>query len=338
MNDAALRAKWFHAIDLGGGVITPNRFGPSTPPNYTLHGFFDLVRHVELAEARCFDVGTMDGLAAFVMKGLGAREVVACDMAPRATFEHARERLGLDVAYRTPVNALELPRIVGPERADVVLLAGVLYHVYDPLTVLVACRESLRREGFLFLETTFLFDEGEPKMSFNPADRSARRIPFPHVYWRASKAAVHGMLQLAGFEVVATRAVDGRLTVLAQAKRPSEIAGRDALVAAAQDRHRHRHYREAADFDALEAETGPASSARYRGPRDDRFLYRALFAPAVPYQPPWRSSSAVRWRDAARSARIHATMRLAEARAAAAPRVRDAASRLAPQRPSRGSK
>jgi hypothetical protein len=259
----------------------------------------------------------MDGVASFVMKALGAREVVACDMARRETFEHARERLGLDVGYRVPVNALELPKVVGPERADLVLLAGVLYHVYDPLTVLVACRQSLRREGLLFVETTFLFDEGEPKMSFNPSDRSSRRIDFPHIYWRPSKAAVHGMLKLAGFEIVATRVVDGRLTVLARAKRPSEIDARDALIAAAQDRHRHRHYREAADFDALEADSAETSSIRYDGPRDDRFLYRARFRPQVPHAPAWSPPSpAVRLRDLARSARIHATLRLAEARAA----------------------
>lgn len=321
---AWLRKRWFHAIDLGDGVVTPGRFGPEVPPNYTLYGAFDLLRHVDLSEARCFDVGAMDGLASFVMKGLGAREVVACDMARRETFEWARERLGLEVGYRTPVEALDLPHVVGEARADLVLMAGVLYHVYDPLTVLVALRESLRREGLLLLETAFAYAEGGPRMTFNPSDPSPQRLDVSNVYWRPSKAALHGMLQLAGFEVLATRVVHARLTVLAQAKRPKDIAARHRLVKQAQDRRPHPHYREAGDFRALQRDTGTPARVRYAGPRDERILYRARFAPDVPYQPPWRPpSERVRWRDAAHGARMHALLRLAEARARAAPRARE---------------
>lgn len=313
-----LQKQWFHAIDLGDGLVTPGRFGPDVPPNYTLYGVFDLLRHIHLTEARCVDVGTMDGIAAFVMKGLGAREVLACDMAERPTFAWARERLGLDVDYRTPVAALELPQALGDDKADLVLMAGVLYHVYDPLTVLVACRESLRREGLLLVETAFAYDEGGPRMTFNPADPSPRRLSISNVYWRPSKAALHGMLQLAGFEVLATRVVHARLTVLAQARRPKDIAARHDLVRVAQDRKPHPHYREAADFRALQSDQATAARVRYDGPRDDRYLYRAHFEPEVPFQPRWRPrNERVRWLDAAHGARMHATLRLAEARATA---------------------
>ena len=54
--------RWFHAIDLGDGVVTLGRFQPGTPPKYTLFGFFDLVRGLSLEGARCVDVGTMDGI------------------------------------------------------------------------------------------------------------------------------------------------------------------------------------------------------------------------------------------------------------------------------------
>lgn len=325
---------WFHAIDLGNGVVTPGRFGPEVPPNYTLYGVFEMLRRLRLSEARCFDVGTMDGIASWVMKGLGAREVVACDMAERPTWRIARERLGLDVEYRTPVNALDLPEVIGPEQADLVVLCGILYHVYDPLTVLVACRESIRRDGYLIVETAYLYDEGTPRMLFNPSDDSPRSMPHPHIYWRPSKRTVHGMLTLAGFEVITTIAVDGRLSVLAQAKRPGEIAARDALIARAQDRHRHPHYRERADFDRLQAEEGPPARIAYDGPREDRFLYRGLWEPTVPYQPRWNPpSNIVRWRDVARSARMHAATRMAEARARSRPLARSMMGRVAKAMP-----
>ena len=314
-DDTALTKRtWFHAIELPDGRVTPGRFARDTPPNYTLFGAFDLLPHIDLSNARCFDVGAMDGIASFVMKGLGAREVVTCDMARRDTFLWAREKLGLDGEYRVPVSTLDMPAVVGPGKADLILMAGVLYHVYDPLTVLVALRESLRLDGLLLLETLSLFDEGRPVMSFNPSDRSRRRVDFPHVYWRASKSAVHGMLRLAGFEVVATRMVNARLTVLAQAKRPQDIEAREDLVALAQDHHRHAHYKEAANFDALSAAGDERARVSYRGPRDDRFLYRATFEPRVPHQPRWDPPRSVVLRDLAKSARMHAAMRLGERR------------------------
>jgi SAM-dependent methyltransferase len=312
-----LAHSWFHAIDLGDGTVTPGRFRPEVPPNYTLYGVFELLAHLDLGDARCFDVGTMDGIVSWVLAGLGAREVIGCDMAPRKTWHIAREALGLEVGYRTPVNALELPTVVGGERADLIVLSGILYHVYDPLTVLVACREAIRRNGFLIVETAYLYDEGSPRMLFNPTDDSPRAMVHSNVYWRPSKRTVHGMLELAGFEVISTLAVDGRLTVLAQAKRPSEIRSRAPRVAFAQDRNPHRHYREAANFQALSNDDRPPARIRYEGPTEDRFIYRALWEPMVPYQPRWEPPSEMtRLEDLARSARMHAATRAAEARAA----------------------
>ncbi|MFW5740766.1 MAG: class I SAM-dependent methyltransferase [Myxococcota bacterium] len=314
LNEDWLQRAWFHAIDLGGGRVTPGRFDATTPPNYTLFGLFDLIRHVELSKATCFDVGTMDGLAAFVLAGLGARHVVACDMAPRETFQWARDQLGYEqIEYRTPVAALDLPELVAGDRPDLLVMAGVLYHVFDPLSVLVAARESLRREGLLIVETIFLRDEPGPRMLFNPCDATARRLPYSNIYWLPSKAALHGMLALAGFEVVATRIVNARLTVLARARRPHEMESEHPLIRQAHRCRPHPHY-EAADFHAMQRDREPPARVRYEGPTGERFLYRAYYEPQVPHQPRWNPpAQAQRVYDAARSGRTHARLRLAEA-------------------------
>ena len=314
-DDVMIGRKWFHSIQLPDGRCTRGRFGPHVPPNYTLFGAFDLLPHVELEGARCVDLGAMDGLGSFVLASLGAGEVIAGDLRRRSTFTWAAEQLGLAerVDYRVPLTAQSLPETLGADKADLVLMAGVLYHVYDPIGVLMAVRESLRPDGLLVLETLCLHDDGRPVMSFNLADHSRRRVERAYTYWRPTKAAVHGMLRLASFDVLATRMVNARLTVLAQAKPPHEIAADDALLAAAQSQ-RDRHYREEVDFAALDDDARPAR-VRYRGPRDDRFLYRARFAPSVPHQPRWAPSPEVRARDLARSAAMHAAMRLGEARA-----------------------
>jgi 2-polyprenyl-3-methyl-5-hydroxy-6-metoxy-1,4-benzoquinol methylase len=318
MSDTEQQQSWFHAIDLGQGRVTAGRFDPATPPNYTLFGFFDLIRHIDLSRACCFDIGTMDGLSAFVLAGLGARRVVACDLADRETFRWARAQLGYDrIEYRTPVSAHDLPQHVGDERADLIVMAGVLYHVHDPLSVLVSLRQSLRREGLLIVETIFQPNEPSPQMVFNPCDTSAGHIPHTNVYWRPSKAALHGMLELSGFEVMATRIVNARLTVLARARRPHDLASAYPLIRLAHQRRPHPHYQKAADFAAMQRDSGPEAQVRYDGPRGERLLYRAYYEPTVPHQPRWQAPNAsARLLDAVRSGRRYAKLRAAETRRA----------------------
>jgi SAM-dependent methyltransferase len=312
--DKLLDRRWFHSIDLGDGDVTPGRFSRNVPPNYTLFGFFDLVTQIDLSQARCYDLGTMDGLGAFVLKGLGAPHVVACDLGPRPSFRFARQRLGLEVDYVTPAMAQDLPAMVGTDKADFLLMAGVLYHVFDPLTVLLACRQALRREGLLVVETHHLPNESAPVMRLNPADVPRPRVDLPHTYWLPSKSAVHTMLRLAGFEVVTSITINTRLTVLARAKRPREISGREPLLKLVQDRNRNPHYREAYDFDAMQRDTSEPSPIRYQGPRGDRFLYRSLFEPQVPFQPKWQPDSSLsRWRDHGRNALCHTRSQWADA-------------------------
>jgi len=309
-------AQWFHAIDFGDGLISPGRFRQRLPPNYTLFGVFELLRRLELRGATVVDVGTMDGLVAFVMARLGAARVIATDLAPRATFEAARDALTLDVDYRVPLSASALPESLD-ERADVIVMAGVLYHVFDPLAVLEACRRSIKHAGWLIVETSYLFDEGAARMSFNPADLGARGIDRPNVFWRPSRSALEGMLQLVGFDPVASIAVDGRLAMLGQALRPEDIPHRSRCMREFHARYmKYDNYRERIDLDALAHDSGPSSGVRYTGERGASRLYPSLYQPDVPLQPAWRPHrTADRYARVARSAWFHARAAWGEASA-----------------------
>jgi hypothetical protein len=206
----------------------------------------------------------------------------------------------------------------------------VLYHVFEPMSLLLACRRALRREGFLLLETTYLFDSAAPVMSFNPIDTSSPRFDNPNVFWRPTRQTVHGMLRLAGFSIISSIAVDARLAVLAQARHPSEIPGRSGFIIAGQERYRNRFYTDAGRFDALEDDDSDSASISCDGPHRDRFLYCAMY---MPYQPAWRPDSAtVRVRDLARSARIHARGGIAALGATASPTAPGLLERFAARR------
>ncbi len=299
--------KWFHAIDFGGGAISPGRFGRDIPPNYTLYGVFEFLRGLSLSGARVVDVGTMDGLVAFIAKSAGAAEVIATDMARRETFEAGRDRLGLEIDYRVPVSIAELPGMLGEHRADVLVMAGVLYHVLDPLAVMVACRQALKLGGYAIVETMYLFDEGDARMSFNPADTTARGVDHANVFWRPSRSALEGMFELTGFEVIGSIAVDGRIATLGRARRPSEIGATGPRVGMIHRQYmNYVNYREAIDFDALENDSGAHAVVEYNGPTGYRRLYPGIHRPQVPLQPTWTpSAEKVRYRNAARSAWFH---------------------------------
>src|SRR5690606_35190766 len=132
--------------------------------------FYDLLQHIDLTGADCLDIGTMDGIASFVMAEKGAKSVLATDVAERETFRFARKTLGHDVEYRTDVDMYNIMQAAGGRKFDVVLMAGVLYHVFDPLYAISTVRHLTRHDGLAIIETHYLPNESQPVMTFNPAE------------------------------------------------------------------------------------------------------------------------------------------------------------------------
>lgn len=281
----AEKAPWFHSIDLGDGFISKSRFTENVPPNYTLFGFFDVIKHLDLKNARCLDIGTMDGISSFVMKGLGASEVVATDIGSRNTFAFARERLGLDVQYVTDTDLYNISdKITG--KFDVVLMAGILYHVFDPLYAITVARYLTKNNAFAILETHFLKDEKRPIMVFNPGDEEP--IDQANFFWRASPSCLEAMFAMCSFKVIARRDVGKRVTYLLQAVRPSKMTGLNAITKKIhKDFMRYKHYRENINFNALEQDTTDASTRLITKPQPYVSINVKSFKPEVPYQPKW---------------------------------------------------
>ena len=223
--------RWYHGIDFGDGEITFDRLKRNRlPPNYTLFGIFHFLKHLDVSGLDCLDVGTVDGLVAFILKASGARSVTATDIVERETFQYARERLGLDVKYLRPASISDILLKNGGERYDLVVFAGILYHAIDPIGYLYRCRELLRNGGILLLETSYIHNDPYSRMHFNMNDNSGRQIRQPSIFWRPSLDAVEGMLELSGFHVLAHASSGSRLSVMAQAMSREEFASRSPLI------------------------------------------------------------------------------------------------------------
>jgi len=232
MSSADLRSRadairWYHSIDLGGGVVTA---GVDDSP-------FRLAR-VQLPESlhgkTVLDIGAWDGFFSFDCERRGATRVVAADhfswhgtgWGTKAGFTLAREALGSRVED-IDIDVMDL----SPERIgtfDVVLFLGVLYHLRHPFLALERVASVTR--DYLIVETVVdLVGFQRPAMAFYPG-RELNNDPTN--WWGPNVPAVKGMLETLGFRDVTVPAqVPGAMYRAARALY-HRVRGKNTIVEA----------------------------------------------------------------------------------------------------------
>ena len=167
------RHEWLYSVDLGGGVVTPGRFGPPNPQIKEAFG------QVDFKGKQVLDVGCFEGQWSFEAEKRGAASVLAIDYLvgdPRArptesgvkelpTFRLAHTILGSRVAYRPDVTVYDVPRL-GRRDFDVVVFCGVYYHLKHPLLALSRLRQVIRDGGTLIVEGPVIEGPAEPFARF----------------------------------------------------------------------------------------------------------------------------------------------------------------------------
>ena len=156
-----LEGWWYYTIELKPGVFTSG---------YEFANIVctrELLRRLNPAGMDICDIGTMEGMIPVLLKRRGARTVVAIDAGdssekvqlvqqcyreqfeyyPRTSLAHAKDFL---------TDRARLSRYTGPDLTqgfDIVVLSGVLYHVFSPLHLIGLARTLLKPGGLLILET-----------------------------------------------------------------------------------------------------------------------------------------------------------------------------------------
>ena len=191
------RIRWWHTIDLGGGVITPGASDNlKTLPKLGLPERLD--------GKAVLDIGAWDGFFSFETERRGAARVLATDsfawqtegLGAKAGFELAREVLHSKVEDRT-IDVLEL----SPDRVgtfDLVLCLGVLYHMRHPALALERVFSVTGDQ--LILETHVdLLTIPRPAIALYP---HGELDGDPTSWCGPNPAAVEAMLDAAGFRRV----------------------------------------------------------------------------------------------------------------------------------------
>lgn len=188
------RIRWFHSIDLGGGLVTPGRDRTAAK--------LAQIRLPDSLEGRSvLDIGAWDGFFSFEAERRGAARVVAVDSfswsgegwGTREGFDLAREVLD------SRVEAVEMEVLeLSPERIgtfDVVLFLGVLYHLKDPRAALE--RVASVTGDLLILEThADCLGSRRPLVAFYPGGELDGD---PTNWCGPNRAALEWMLRDVGF-------------------------------------------------------------------------------------------------------------------------------------------
>ncbi|MDG4880378.1 DUF1698 domain-containing protein [Mesorhizobium sp. WSM4884] len=190
---------WHHQIDFGEGVLSPGNTPIGVLRNQA-DVYFDGIIHGKTF----LDIGAWDGFNSFEAHRRGASRVLATDhfawseqcWGDRRAFDLARSRIAPEVE----VMDIDIPEMnhetVG--RFDVVLFAGVFYHLRHPFAVLEQISDLAKE--WLIVETHLdALDYDRPSMVFYPTNELANDNTN---WWGPNPACVIAMLKDVGFTTV----------------------------------------------------------------------------------------------------------------------------------------
>jgi tRNA (mo5U34)-methyltransferase len=191
------RIKWWHPIDLGGGIVTPGI--DVTPARLA-----EIEMPEDLSGLTVLDIGAWDGFFSFEAERRGAERVLAVDSfcwdgggwGTKRGFELARRALGSRVEDKW-IEVLDLsPDTVGV--FDVVLFLGILYHMKHPLLALERVASVTRRQLIMQTQVDMLALD-RPAIAFYPGTE----LNGDPTNWCApNPPALRAMLETVGFRKV----------------------------------------------------------------------------------------------------------------------------------------
>jgi SAM-dependent methyltransferase len=170
MNETELRQAlgryaFYHIIELTDTISTPGN--PAYVPVQDL--CMKHLKSLDVQGKRVLDIGCRDGLFSFAAESMGATEVVGID---NDVSKGATELLIPFFNSKVRMHQMNLYDLK-PESFgffDVVIFAGVLYHLRYPFWGLRAIREVLKIGGHLLIETAIWEGERNNAMLFCPIE------------------------------------------------------------------------------------------------------------------------------------------------------------------------
>jgi len=187
---------WYYSIELKSGLVTKGRDDPGVAL------VREALRRIRIAGRQCIDIGVQEALIPVLLCRHGAASVEAQDRFPMTRKVNAvKQAYGVDFTYVEGGSIVDFSsgreaRNAGP--ADIVIFAGVLYHMFDPLAGLCRVRALAGLGGIVMLETAavVISDTDFPVTYFN-----ARNSLYPSsTYFLPNATWLDAALRFVGLE------------------------------------------------------------------------------------------------------------------------------------------
>jgi 2-polyprenyl-3-methyl-5-hydroxy-6-metoxy-1,4-benzoquinol methylase len=183
---------WGHTIDFGRFTM-PGLLGEKY---LTLAGVVDQLGWwpTDLTGRRVADVGAFTGGLSVLLAARGAEQVAAVDELPDH-LEQCRlvaDAFGLDAVTTHAASLYDLVEEVGEGQFDVILCAGVLYHLSDMLVGLIELQRLLKPGGVLILESNAIENYEHSYANYGRY--------FGGMWWQPTALCIQDMAEHAGFE------------------------------------------------------------------------------------------------------------------------------------------
>jgi tRNA (mo5U34)-methyltransferase len=200
---------WYHRVYLGNGVYT-------IPPTMAdlVWAWIKPAFPADLKGASMLDIGSNAGYFSILAKLQGAGRVLGVEFLPMflQQAEYIRKVWQMDIEYR-PIDAHDIAKI--DEQFDLVMFAGILYHLKNPLFVLEEigrlCRDAVVVESEVIPEDSrnlLMARLGPPgNVKLTPATKGFMKFyerdelnGDKSNWWAPDTECLMGMLRVAGFK------------------------------------------------------------------------------------------------------------------------------------------
>jgi len=164
LEDELKQHDFYHIIELPNGLKTPGR----AHFKYMWDIVIESLEKIDFRGKRVLDVGCRDGLFSFFAEERGAAEVIAIDnlISTGAVDVVIPARKSKVKMVEMNVNDLQQDTF---GTFDVIIFAGVLYHLRYPFWVMKSLQSCLKPGGILVIETGILASMNQLPMMFCPA-------------------------------------------------------------------------------------------------------------------------------------------------------------------------
>jgi tRNA (mo5U34)-methyltransferase len=196
--EALAKYEFYHIIDLGNGLKT-NGYPSLIPVQAPV---IDAIGSINMAGKTVLDIGCRDGLFCFEAERRGASRIVGIDnnLSPGAV-----EVLIPHFNSKVQMREANLYDFASDERFDVVIFAGVLYHLRFPVLGLKRIADAMAPGGTLIIETGMLLSFLKHPFIFTPAPEESPYDPTSVTFF--NERALISTLESLGISNVKCRSV-----------------------------------------------------------------------------------------------------------------------------------